>query len=677
MRMFPLQILSLVFVVFSMIPSLALADNYTVQIANDTGLDPAAYSLYVMGYSTSNNLVMNSSGAFVSQSSGTISSYPVGTGAGQISQVLIDSNTTNNGARIYFFVVAAGAPAPTIAFGNNPPLSPPNTFCEFTVPSPGAQATVDIQEVDGFIMPITITLNNQINVAGSQFGQPITSTGQAATINRAAIFSAYTSFMQAEGSAGTPYLDMILPDVYGQPGGILSPRSYLLDANTEGEYLNLTSPLHTIWNNALNTLFGTSGMNVQGAGSAAIHGGTIAPDKYTVSSVTHAYPNSSVSLQALQFTGVAVPANVFYIYNPVGLSVLTDDAGEEITGTITTVGNSLTSTLTLDSAASNVAANMYVAGAGIPTDANGNSLVHVTNVGGDHQTLTVVSSTLTLGNPQANSQYRFSKLPGGVMFQTPGQMVFANSGVFADSTVQTTDLNASDVLGSLENFLVTALNRGVGLNPAALSPNSTPGESSIVWGDQTNWYPAATIQNLYSAFMHVGTIGGTPIFNLPVGAATSARGLAMGSAYGFPFDENSGPQPAVPNQAQVPPKFDGTVPVGATILVTLGPWTGAAPAPAPAPTPNYSSVIAQSNKDIKTLNKDIKKTKKKQTGSEKTQTIKQLKFAKKVANSVLRDPSDSALVSLEAQAMKATKIKNPDQREKKFKKLEKQYQKLT
>jgi hypothetical protein len=427
---------------------------------------------------------------------------------------------------------------------------------------------MDVQTVDGFIFPLTITLNNQINVAGQQYGQPVYTSGQTATVNRADIFTAFTSFMQGEGTAGQPYLDLIFGagSVAGQAGGILNPGAYLSAVDSTNQFLHLDSSLNTVWNTDLTTLFSTTTLRVQGAASGAGDSGPVIPaQSYTVTPVTQTYPNTSVSLPALTFTG-ETDASVFHVLNPVGLSVLTNDAGGAITGTIN--GN----TLTLNSPVSALQTGMYVSGAGIPT-AGGNSTTTISVVSGNNKVFGLSGS---FGKPAPNSQYVFSKLPALVTFQTPGQMVFANSGVFADNTVQFgAGTSSATVLGSLENFLVTALNRGVALNATALNPGSSGG-TSAVWGNQTNWYPAGTTQNLFSLFMHVGQINGTPIFFQPANAAAwpNARGQTMGAAYGFAFDENGGPVPPAPvNQPEVPSKFDQNVPVGATIQITFGPWS--------------------------------------------------------------------------------------------------------
>lgn len=573
----PLRVFGLFLALLALIPAEASATNYTITMVNNTGLDPSKYTIYAMGYSTSSNLVMNSSGVFVTQSSGTISSYPLGTGAGQISTISLDTATAFTGGRLYFFMVPNGSPAPTVAFGSqptNPPDTayPPYTIVEITVPA-NSPATIDVQTVDGFVFPLTITLNNQINVVGQQYGQPVYTTGQTGAVNRADIFTAYTNFMTARGTSGQPYLDMIFNagSIDGQAGGILNPGAYLSAVDSTNQYVNLGSTLNTQWNTGLGTLFGTTTLEIQGVASAAGDSGTpIAADTYKVTSIgNQTYPGTTVSLPALQFTGDTTSSNVFDVFNPVGIAIATNDAGTAITGTIS--GNKLT----LDSAVTGLQNNMYVIGAGIGTP-GGQTSVQVTDASSNPITL-----NQSLGTPAPHSQYLFSKLPYGVMFQTPGQMVFGNSGVFADNTIQFTKGSASStVLGNLEYQIVAALNRGVALNATALNPG-TNGGTSAVWGDQTHWYPLNTTENLFSLFMHVGQSNNVPIFFQPANAASwlNAQGQTMGAAYGFAFDENGGPVPPAPSgQPEVPSKFDQNVPVGASIQINFGPWGSSSPA---------------------------------------------------------------------------------------------------
>ncbi len=609
-------------VLFALVGRVSGAD-YIFRLVDETGLNPAEFSIFAMGFSTADELVLGPAGTMVTQNSGTISSYKVGTGAGELSEIRLDTITTFTGGRFYFFIAPVGTSAPTVEYGKQPtdppnaPIPPQTPFPPFSIveltvppatpappgpaptPLPTAHpATVDIQTVDGFIFPLTITLNGQTNVAGQQYGQPIYPSGQTPTVNRADIFTAYASFMAGEGTAGAAFADLTFApsSIDGQAGGILNPRAYLTAVTLQNEFVNLESPLNRIFDADLATLFSSSTLKVAGVAS---NPAGIPKQDYTVTPVTLDYPGTSVSLPALKF---ANGATEFHVFSPLGLSILTDASGGQIKGTITTVGMA-NSVLTVATPVTGLEVGMYVSGAGLSPVA-GSSTTQITGISGNALTL-----NQSVGNPAANSQYTFSKLPQLVMFLTPGQMVFGNSGVFADNTIQfAANTPEASVLGNLENQVVSALNRGVGVVPAALNPAGSGGTSAI-WGDQRTWYPSGAVQNLFSLFMHVGQIGGEPIFFRPLDAATfpNARGQVMGSAYGFAFDENGGPVgPAPSGQPEVPSKFDGNVTPGATLDVTFGPWKkAAAPTPTPSPEPP-PKVKVQGKKQIKTTKNNVK-----------------------------------------------------------------------
>jgi hypothetical protein len=90
--------------------------------------------------------------------------------------------------------------------------------------------------------------------------------------------------------------------------------------------------------------------------------------------------------------------------------------------------------------------------------------------------------------------------------------VFANAGVFADNTLQFnpgTNYGQSQILGNIENQLVSAMSRGVATQPYS------------VWTDGP-YYPAGSTANWYAAFLHQDTI------------------TIGGHAYGFAFDDQGG-----------------------------------------------------------------------------------------------------------------------------------------
>lgn len=572
--------------------------NYTISLTNNTALPATQYGIYAMGFSVPSGLVLapGTGTTLVAASAGaTVASYPIGNGTGQYNTISLDPTVAFVGGRFYFFVVANGTSAPSVPFGQQPPNPgtnpkyPPFSIVELTIPPAvggnAQNATIDVQTVDGFVFPLTIGLNGGTSNAKANviFGQPIQAANPGAIVSRGNIFSAYGDFVQAHGAAGAPYTDMVyLPkSVMGQPGGILNPGAYLTAQDATGKYLNLASSLHNVFNPDLGTLFGSSTTKMQVQGVPSNPGG-VDGQAYTVAPVTQPYADTGVSLPALQFTG-ATDGSTFYIFNPVGVSILADGAGANILGSIVNSKGSTTLTLASGVSVTGLAAGMYVSGAGLSPDSTGKSTTTISAINGNVLTLT---PALSGGNPAPNSQYVFSLQPYLSMMLTPGQMVFGNAGFFADSSIQHQPGGAkASVLASLENFLVTALNRGVGVASGALNPAASPGNNgtSLYWGTQANWYSQGAVQNLFSLFMHTGAVKvpghkgpGVPIFLQPYQATTNARGQTMGAAYGFAYDENGGPIPPVVPGPEVPSKFDGTVAPGSSIQVTLGPWFSAA-----------------------------------------------------------------------------------------------------
>lgn len=91
---------------------------------------------------------------------------------------------------------------------------------------------------------------------------------------------------------------------------------------------------------------------------------------------------------------------------------------------------------------------------------------------------------------------------------SPSEMVFANNGVFADNTGQYPQGGPlSQLLGNLENQIVSALSRGVALLPTSQ------------WTNLGAFYPTGGVWNQYAQFWHRPSIS--------IG----------GKAYGFPFDD--------------------------------------------------------------------------------------------------------------------------------------------
>lgn len=508
-----------------------------------------------------------------------------------------------------------GGSGPTVAYPAQPTNPPGYPFVyqivEFTSVQ-GEANTVDIQTVDGFTMPLTITYGSdaRINEPGRQYGQPIaTVTAPAnAAVTRAAILESYDAFMQGLGNVGAPYLalpfTLDIGEVDGQRGGILSPDAYLTAQSATGDYLNLGSLLDTAFDAQLATLFSsaTSGpggqLSLQGQGAqpqayTGVYAAAVAypgPKGQTPVAVPTSGTGKPILHPAITFTGETDAARVFNVFNPIGLSRLADDHGNPLSGVISAV-DADTVTLQLDRPLpSTVEEGWFVYGSGL-TKASGNNQSAPITPWYVKQVLPG-GKTVSLGYYDGNgsvsgsavvttvpAQYQFSKLPYVSMMLTPGQMAFGNSGVFADNDLQYLQ-NSDDaaVVGNLEYQVVAALNRGVTF--AAGARGATGGGTSSAWFDESGWYPAGKTQNLFSYFMHVGTVedpqsgGKVPIFSWPENPAQidGFFGPAtMGSAYGFPFDETPGS-----GSAQVPSKFDGNIVEEggepANIIVTFGPW---------------------------------------------------------------------------------------------------------
>jgi hypothetical protein len=547
-------------------------DTISIPLQNQTGLDENNFSIYVLGFSpTSKKMLSVGTGTTatfvpVTNTSGTLPAYKLGT---QISQINIELKPTLNqvdGARIYFFVAdnSKFPNAPAVSYTGsganvinvkNPPNSdvPPYTFAEFTVIDLNYGAVIDLQTVDGLTFPLNLTLNDSLGVVG----QPLSAN---AGFNRSAILAAYKPFMNGLGADSAPFLDL---QYSSNSGGLLNPGLYLTETNQTNELTNLASPLNSLFDNDLKTLFANSQLSLQGVAA-----GSTSADIYTVASTGEQPLPTTNGLYhpALQFKGKTngIELNVF---SPLGLCTLAFDnsgTGTAISGQLSDTTLTFDTTLPSDT---NIVVGMYVSGAGV--DPNSTTVKSVTRDGSNNITGVMITGNET-GKP-AHSQYGFSKIPG--MFMTSGAMVFANAGVFAYSGNYPTE--QATVVLNLQNQLVSALNRGVA---NVISDAGGDGYSSQYWGTQTNWYPSDTTQNLFSLFMHTATVTAgadeIPLFIQATGSTACARGTKMGQAYGFAYDENAGPVPPAPQgQPEVPSKFD-PLPSGANVLtITLGAWS--------------------------------------------------------------------------------------------------------
>ena len=145
----------------------------------------------------------------------------------------------------------------------------------------------------------------------------------------------------------------------------------------------------------------------------------------------------------------------------------------------------------------------------------------------------------------------------------------------------------STAQGTVWDQIVQAFCRGVALDGVLTSQPTSPGQSNTAWTTTANWYTEhmtpAGITSVYcpfSKFLHFGTLSG----------GTDRSGTTSiytgGLAYGFSEDEIPAAADGLPGAAVGgPSKMDGTVPDGATMLLTVNPWSGGT-----AQAPHVSSI---------------------------------------------------------------------------------------
>lgn len=322
----------------------AMMTTYTMPLVNQTGLDPTKFAIYALGYSTQNKLFLQSDGTFgnIAPGSGNITSYKVGSGSGQLSTITWTDSQQIIGAIVDFFIVPSSGgsfPVPYLPYTNGgtdvvQPTNPPffqlpngqgafvNQTVEITqpynpsTPSVHTLPTIDVSEVDGFAVPINVTLNG-----GAQVGQPTYTSGQTPVINRASILQAYSDFVSAKVPSGlqATYSALIASSstVDNQAFAIVNPGVFLTNGGQSGSLLNSTfdTALTTMFNGASSRkvgMFGVDSNYYQGT-PLALSGGTIHVldfKGYTDASCTT--PNG----------------NEFYIYSPLTPDTLAPNQGE-------------------------------------------------------------------------------------------------------------------------------------------------------------------------------------------------------------------------------------------------------------------------------------------------------------------------------------------------------------
>jgi len=461
----------------------------TIELVNETNLPARKFSLYAVGYSTANKLMLNAEGKFVPipAGSGKIPSHKIG-GRGGLSRIILERSNAFAGGIVLVALVPQGRPAPYVTYTGGgasitQPTNPPGSvwpgnqgkylfqFIEITQP-PAKNPTIDISMVDGFIMPITATINPSKRRPNgiAQVGQPLKNARDPSSVNRKTIFQAYRQFIQREEISNPEkraYMELFTEtgSVDGQRTGIINPGLFIASG------ANKASLLNSVWNETIKTLFHTAGRKVGMRGD------------------DNGY-----------YRGTAMQVGGRWVLDFIGY-----------------------------------------------TDPS------CTTTNGNHYR---VYSPLTR-DPAGSYQLN----------ESAGCMVFANDGVFADSSANAVISGPASVALGLQRDIVSAMNRGVALLGGTTGLNA---ENSTFWGRETNWYPKGETYNVFSRFMHTGQVGRQQISVLPRRPAKDAQKALMGQSYGFGFDES--PVHSLPNQPNVPSKFDPTPDGSKTIVITFGDW---------------------------------------------------------------------------------------------------------
>ncbi len=553
------------------------ATTATFTLQDKTNLPAGTYQIYVTGFSTAGNYILQPDGSWAMPPTPAEPNPPapvVVTGTlpcyrfpQDISKIQIDGTQTAISARVYYFIVTDTATfpscAPALANGGlfnvagaftyaytypypvtstSPPPSiaisePPTTqvsgkvFPAWTYSEIGASSsngTIDLSQVDFVAFPMNTTATV---LAGnpSAIGNPV---GQAAnpaeSVNYQSIRDSYRKFIDAQAASGnsnktcaedsTPaacaYLDL-LQDITTSTASNAA-HQYVIQ-NPGGYLAQYTATSQT---SRLNTVFDgviAKLWSTTNAPTLVIDTGgklgSIPRDTFTSSIVTIDYPGVTP----------AYPVTAM-----------------KFTGTATS--------------------SNYVAYIVSPADYQAGCAV-------------------TPSQP-------IPPIPSCVNASSTGYQVFAGAGVFGTPGYGTSD--QQQVVARLGFLISGAMNRGVAL------VTCTGLQTWQCWQDETYWYPTKKqaspsdptsifpdiTQNLFSRWMHTAAIGGTPMFIQPPSAVKSASGTAgggklQGMAYGFSNDENPTPTATTPAQPEVPSKFDGTVvygPGSSSYTITFGPW---------------------------------------------------------------------------------------------------------
>ena len=502
-------------------------------------------------------------------------------------------------------------------FGGSPNPFQPYGLFEFTFPSAGQNGTVDISNVDIFTVPMNFTVNSPVtggfaDSVGLQIGE--SNSGSSSTVFPVLVNN-YKSNYPSDAGLIMP-LTVPLATGSGKFQGISNPYHYLLSQNSgSGDYPFAADPMNFQWDQALKHMFYSADTIVlSGAASANGNSPVIANATYNCTPtnslvngsysypanapITGGFPNGVYPFSAAALQCTTSPSNgyTFNIFSPFEMVMMYDEGNPSTISSsqnplygkfahtscsgseqdcviftftdangaaqpLSTAGTDWLSTLN-----SRVTGGLYATGTGLgesigtPAVTYPARILQINQSGGQ---ATGVILSYSPGNQPVAHQIRFSQVPDAVQKMTSrGAMVLGSNYVFADGNYQYHSNTGSsdgraDVIGSLEDALNQALNRGA-YNSSCWT------NAASCFEDQSTWYEGN--YNPYSKFLHVQSQ------SQYVKAYNRGVNPKWAMAYGFGMDETPATGAPVPTKwdSIFPRSSDANNPVTGTL--TLTPW---------------------------------------------------------------------------------------------------------
>lgn len=523
--------------------------------------------------------------------------------------------TAINGGIMTIYVVPKGSSCPTYVtspsvpsadnFGVDSNSFQPYGLFEFTFPGAGQNGTVDISNVDLFTVPMNFTVNSPVtggfaDSVGLQIGESNSGIFPVLVKN-------YKSNYPSDAGLIMP-LTVPLTTGADKFQGISNPYHYLLSQNSgSGNYPFATDPMNFQWDQALHHMFySTDTIVLSGAASASGHSPVIANATYDCTSSTNSLVNGFYSYPANAPTAGSFPNGIypfsatalqciangytFNIFSPFEMVMMYDEGNPSTTSssqnplygkfsqttcpgseqdcvvfTFTNANGvaqplSAAGTDWLSTLNSRVTGGLYSIGTGLGNAAGPARVLQINQSSGQATGVVLSNSP---GSQNVAYQIRFSQVPDAVQKMTSrGAMVLGSNYVFADGNYQYHSNTAAsdgraDVIGSLEDALNQALNRGA-YNATCWT------NAASCFDNQSTWYQGN--YNPYSKFLHVQAQ------SQYVKAYNGGVNPQWAMAYGFGMDET----PA--NGAPVPTKWDSIFPRSSDVnnpvtgTLTLTPW---------------------------------------------------------------------------------------------------------